>query len=93
MSIADPDSLEEFLYAVKSNCTKSRYLNRLKNFFDYSEIEPHIKIQARAFVAEAHEKGGGFVGGEPFIGVTGATVSLILTTQLGASSSGFLDLA
>jgi hypothetical protein len=53
--------LEAFLYAIKSPATKSRYLNRLKNFFDYLGIEGDIKTQARAFVAAAKEKGQSWV--------------------------------
>ena len=57
MSISETEPLEVFLYAIKSNATKSRYQNRLKNFFDYMALEGDIKTQARAFVIAAQEKG------------------------------------
>lgn len=61
MSISETEPLEVFLYAIKSPSTRSRYLNRLKNFFDYLEIKGDIKTQARAFVAMANEKGKNWV--------------------------------
>ncbi|MGH9993361.1 MAG: hypothetical protein ACREBU_01920 [Nitrososphaera sp.] len=44
-----------------SPATKSRYLNRLKNFFDYLGIEGDVKTQARAFVIAFQEKGKNWV--------------------------------
>ena len=58
MSVSETEPLEVFLYAIKSPATRSRYLNRLKNFFDYMELEGgDIKTQAKAFVTAANEKG------------------------------------
>jgi len=57
VSVSETEPLEAFLYAIRSPATKSRYLNRLKNFFDHLEIEEDIRTQAQTFVALAHEKG------------------------------------
>ena len=57
VSVSETEPLEVFLYAIKSPATRSRYLNRLKNFFDYMELEGDIKTQAKAFVTAANEKG------------------------------------
>ena len=61
VSIAETEPLEVFLYAIKSNATKQRYLNRLKNFFEFMRIEGDIKTQARAFVIASHVKGKNWV--------------------------------
>jgi hypothetical protein len=53
--------LEVFLYAIRSNATKTRYLNRLKNFFDYLGFEGDVMTQARSFVAASQEKGKNWV--------------------------------
>ena len=57
MSVSETEPLKVFLYAIRSPATKSRYLNRLKNFFDYLELEGDIKTQAMAFVTATNEKG------------------------------------
>jgi hypothetical protein len=54
VSISETEPLEVFLYAIRSNATKSRYLNRLKNFLV-------VKTQARAFVLASNEKGRNWV--------------------------------
>ena len=43
VSVSETKPLNAFLYAIKSPATRSRYLNRLKNFFDYMELEGDIK--------------------------------------------------
>lgn len=63
MSISEAEPLEVFLYAIKSQTTKSRYMNRLKNFFDYVGLVGDIRTQARAFVIAAQEKGKNWVYG------------------------------
>ena len=57
----ETEPLEIFLYAIRSKATRSRYLNRLKNFFDYNEIEGDIQTQARTFVVSARDKGKNWV--------------------------------
>jgi hypothetical protein len=57
VSVSEAEPLEVFLYAIKSPATRSRYLNRLKNFFDYMELEGDIKAQAKAFVSMTNQKG------------------------------------
>jgi hypothetical protein len=61
VSVSETEPLEVFLYAIRSNTTKSRYLHRLKNFFDYLGIEGDVKTQARAFVSASQEKGKNWV--------------------------------
>jgi hypothetical protein len=59
--ISEAEPLEVFLYAIKSQTTKSRYLNRLRNFFDYLGLEGDVKTQAQAFVIATQEKGKNWV--------------------------------
>ena len=56
VSVSETEPLEVFLYAIRSNTTNTRYLNRLKNFFAYLRIEGDVKTQARAFVVASQEK-------------------------------------
>jgi hypothetical protein len=61
VSVSETEPLEVFLYAIRSNTTKTRYLNRVRNFFDYLGIEGDVKTQARAFVVASQEKGKNWV--------------------------------
>ena len=45
VSISETEPLEVLLCAVKSSANKSRYLNRLNNFFDYFEIQGDFETQ------------------------------------------------
>lgn len=57
VEVSGSDPLEVFLYAIRSTSTRSRYQNRLKNFFDFLEFDGDIKTQARSFVSAARERG------------------------------------
>ena len=57
MSEYRSEPLELFLYAMKSDATKSRYKRRLGNFFDYLEIKGDLGEQAKQFVGFAQKNG------------------------------------
>jgi len=56
MSVSELEPLETFLYAIKSDATKSKYKSRLKNFFDYLEISGDLEGQSKLFIAKAIKK-------------------------------------
>ncbi|MFB5598477.1 MAG: hypothetical protein ACE5RJ_05645, partial [Nitrosopumilaceae archaeon] len=57
MSISESEPLELFLYAMKSDATKSRYKRRLRNFFDYLELKGDLSEQAKQFIANTKKNG------------------------------------
>ena len=56
MSVSESEPLESFLYAIKSEATKSKYKNRLKNFFDYLEIPGDLEAKSKSFIVKANKK-------------------------------------
>ena len=56
MSVSESEPLETFLYAIRSDATKSKYKSRLKNFFDYLEISGDLEGQSKLFIAKAKKK-------------------------------------
>jgi len=61
MSVSESEPLETFLYAIKSDATKSKYKNRLKNFFDYLEIPGDLEAKSKSFIVQANKKGNSWV--------------------------------
>jgi len=61
MSVSELEPLETFLYAIRSDATKSKYKSRLKNFFDYLEISGDLEAQSKLFMAQAKKKGNSWV--------------------------------
>jgi len=56
MSVFETEPLETFLYAIRSDATKSKYKSRLKNFFDYLEISGDLESQSKLFISKAKKK-------------------------------------
>ena len=56
MSVSELEPLETFLYAIKSDATKSKYKSRLKNFFDYLEIPGNLEAKSKLFIVKAIKK-------------------------------------
>ena len=61
MSVSESEPLESFLYGIKSDATKSKYKRRLKNFFDYLEVQGDLAAQSKLFIAMANQKGNSWI--------------------------------
>jgi len=61
MSVSESEPLETFLYAIRSDATKSKYKSRLKNFFDYLELSGDLVTQSKLFTVKAIKKGNSWV--------------------------------
>jgi len=61
MSVSESEPLETFLYAIKSDATKSKYKSRLKNFFDYLEIPGDLEAKSKLFIGKSNKKGNSWV--------------------------------
>ncbi len=57
MSISESEPLEYFLYAIKSPITADRYKRRLRNFFDFLDVEGDLDSQSKSFMGKANKNG------------------------------------
>ncbi len=61
MSKYESEPLELFLYGIRSDATKDRYTRRLKDFFDYLELQGNLSEQSKQFITNSQNNGKSWV--------------------------------
>jgi len=61
MSKYESEPLELFLYGIRSDATKDRYTRRLKDFFDYLELNGDLSEQSKQFILHSQNNGKSWV--------------------------------
>jgi len=61
MSKYESEPLELFLYGIRSDATKDRYTRRLKDFFDYLELNGDLSEQSKQFILHSQNNGNSWV--------------------------------
>ncbi len=61
MAEYESEPLELFLYAMKSDATKDRYKRRMRNFFDFLELQGNLAEQAKQFISKSKKNGNSWV--------------------------------
>ena len=81
MSLSEFEPLELFLYAMRSDSTKSRYKSRLGNFFDFLELDGDLAEQSKQFIANSKKNG-----------ISWATANVMKFLSFGAACRTLIEL-